>query len=56
MQLDRVIPPVYLIEEIGAGEPLPVGAVEGPVGVQQVELEHARALLPRLPQVPPDYN
>ena len=35
---------VYLIKEGRAAEPLPVGVVECPVGVQQIQVEHLRTL------------
>ena len=41
----------HLVEEGGGGEPEPVARVKAPVGVEEVDLEDAGALLPGLPQV-----
>lgn len=38
-----------LVEEAGAGQPLPVADVERPVVVQQVQVEHPGTFFPVLP-------
>lgn len=42
---------IYLIEEIGTGQPLPVGIIKCPVSIEQVQVKHLGAILPGLPQV-----
>ena len=48
---DRVVDAKVLKVERGAADPHPVGAIQRPVGVDQIALEHPCAGLPVLPQI-----